>query len=447
MPSARPSTARLARSQAAVDAAAARTPAQRQATPPAHASARQAAAEGSCELHGRAGYLVIVPWDLKFAGGVNQVVLSLDRELRRDNAVRPLVLVCDWDSRQPSLSGGTPEVIRYRLRQPGGPLANPRAFVAWLLTLPSTLMALRRLIKALRVEVINVHYPTLSSVVFAVMKALGLTRARFVLSFHGQDAVNASRLSGWQGTLFRFMLSRADATTACSRGLAQQLQSLFPIECPTVEVVHNGIDPNAIEQELAGTPASPLEQTGAPYLLCVSSYVSKKALEVLVDAFGFVSREQPNLRLLIAGRSGPELARVSERVAERGLAQRVSLLIDVPHGDVTRLMRRATMFILPSREEPFGIVLLEAGLAKLPVVATHVGGVPEVISSPELGLLVAPDDATALADAIRTLLADPRRAAALGARLSEHVRHRFSARACALRYLQLALPVRAGARR
>jgi glycosyltransferase involved in cell wall biosynthesis len=389
---------------------------------------------------------MIVPWDLKFAGGVNQVVLSLDRELRRDNGVRPLVLVCDWDSRHPSLNGGTPEVIRYRLRHPGGPLANPKAFVAWLLTLPSTLMALRRLLKALRVKVINVHYPTPSSVVFVVMKALGLTRARFVLSFHGQDAVNAARLDGWQEILFRFMLSRADATTACSRGLARQLQSLFPVECQTVEVVHNGVDPDAIEQELAGTLTLPLEQTGAPYLLCVSSYVAKKALEVLVDAFGLVSREQPNLRLLIAGRSGPELARVSKRVAERGLAQRVTLLIDIPHGDVTRLMRRATMFILPSREEPFGIVLLEAGLAKLPVIATRVGGVPEVISSPELGVLVEPDDATALADAISTLLADPQRAAALGARLSEHVQHHFSAQTCALRYVQLALPVRAGSR-
>lgn len=432
MPSALPSTARLAWSQAAVDA------------PPARAPARQAAPESSAELHGRVGYLMIVPWDLKFVGGVNQVVLSLDRELRRDNAVRPLVLVCDWESRRPRQDGGTPEVIHYRLREPGGPLARPRAFVAWLLTLPSTLMTLHRLLRALRVEVINAHYPTLSSVVFAVMKALGLTRARFVLSFHGQDAVNASRLSGWQGRLFRFMLSRADVTTACSHGLAQQLQSLFPVECSTVEVVHNGIDPDAIEQELAGALTSPLQQTGASYLLCVSSYVPKKALEVLVDAFALVSRDQPDLCLLIAGRSGPELARVSKRVAERGLAQRVTLLIDVQHGDVTRLMRRATMFVLPSREEPFGIVLLEAGLASLPVVATRVGGVPEVISSPELGLLVAPDDATALADAISTLLADPQRAAALGARLSEHVRHQFSARACALRYLQLALPVQAG---
>lgn len=386
----------------------------------------------------RAGYLMVVPWDLTFAGGVNQVVLSLARELRRDDAVRPLVLVCDWNFWQPALSGGVPEVIRYRLREPGGPLQNPKAFAAWALTLPPTLIALRRLLAALRVEVINVHYPTLSSVAFAVMKALRLTRARLILSFHGQDAVLAARLRGWQGRMFRFLLSRADAMTACSRGFAQQVQSLFPIECRAVHAVHNGIDPDAIEREVAGAVTLPRELAATRYLLCVSSFVEKKALEILVDAFAIVSRECDDLRLIIAGRSGPELASVTARINQLKLAQRVSLLLDVPHADVTRLMRGATMFVLPSREEPFGMVLLEAGLAKLPVVATRVGGVPEVISSPELGVLVPPDDVAALAGAIQMLLADPQRSAALGARLSEHVQHRFSAHACALKYLQLA---------
>ncbi len=441
IPEASTSSATMAESGAAIAAAdASHVPSPAGSAALDRAPVRQTMPESTAERHDLGSYLMVIPWDLQWPGGVNEVVRSLDRELRRDGAVRPLVLVCDWEHRRPNLYGGTPAVIRYRLREPGGPLANPRAFIAWLLTLPPTLLALRRMLMTQQVKVINVHYPTLSSVVFAVMKAWGLTRARLVLSFHGTDAVLAARLSGWQRRLFRFMLSRADVITACSHGFARQVRSLCPAECQAVEAVHNGIDADALEKELAADPAVLPALPGARYLLCVTSYVAKKALDVLIDAFGRVSREHPDLHLVIAGRSGPEFPRVRERVAASGLADRVRLLIDVSHAEVTRWMRGATMFVLPSREEAFGIVLLEAGLAKLPVVATQVGGVPEVISSPQLGVLVPPDDAAALAGAISTLLTDPQRSAAIGARLSEHVRHRFSARACACRYLQLALP-------
>lgn len=382
-------------------------------------------------------YLVVVPWDLGFAGGVNQVVLNLEQELRRAGPLHPVVLVCDWAYPHPVVEETTYTVVRYRLREAAAPVQSPRAFLAWILSLPRTVYRLHRLLAARRVAVVNIHYPTLSSAVFALMKAVGLLRARLVVSFHGQDAVLGARLRGLQRWLFRALLAKADAITACSRGFADEVQRLFPSECSSVDVIYNGIDPKRMEDEMSSAPIAKVDPR--PYILCVSSFVAKKALEVLVQAFVHIREELPGYQLMIAGRSGPELERIRALIEREGLGDDICIWIDVPHSTVSRMMRDASLFVLPSREEPFGVVLLEAGLARLPVVATRVGGVPEIISSSDYGVLVPADDAHALARGMLQLLNDADLSTKLGEHLSEHVRRTFSARAMAARFLQVAL--------
>jgi glycosyltransferase involved in cell wall biosynthesis len=296
---------------------------------------------------------------------------------------------------------------------------------------------LHRLLANRRVAVVNVHYPTLSSVVFGFMRSLGLLRARLVVSFHGQDAVLAARLRGFQRWAFRTLLAKADAITACSRGFADEVRRLFPDECSVVDVIYNGIDPELMEHEISSALALNVNPWPRPYILCVSSFVAKKALEILVQAFVRIRKERPEYHLVIAGRSGPDLERITSLIEREDLGNHVHVQVDVPHSTVALMMRDAALFVLPSRQEPFGIVLLEAGIAKLPVVATSVGGVPEVISSPDYGVLVPPDDAHALTRSVLHLLNDKGMATRLGEQLSDHVRRSFSARATAARYLQV----------
>jgi glycosyltransferase involved in cell wall biosynthesis len=94
--------------------------------------------------------------------------------------------------------------------------------------------------------------------------------------------------------------------------------------------------------------------------------------------------------------------------------------------DVPALMRSFDVFVLPTRTETFGKVVIEAMAAGCPVVVSDVGGIPEIVSGPELGTLMPPDDPRATADGILTYLADPQLASRVGKTGRAHVREHFS---------------------
>jgi len=127
----------------------------------------------------------------------------------------------------------------------------------------------------------------------------------------------------------------------------------------------------------------------------------RKGGPVLLRAFAILRRSRPDLRLLIAGPT--EAIAVAPGVTNLGL---------VPLEAVERLLCEATLFVLPTLREPFGIAFLDAMLCKVPCVGTQVGAVPEILG--DAGICVAPADAEALAAAISALLDDPARRAAMG---------------------------------
>ena len=127
----------------------------------------------------------------------------------------------------------------------------------------------------------------------------------------------------------------------------------------------------------------------------------RKGGPVLLRAFAILQRSRPGLRLLIAGPTEP--IEVADGVTNLGL---------VPFDAVERLLSQATLFVLPTLREPFGIAFLDAMLWKVPCVGTQVGAVPEILG--DAGIWVAPADAEALAAAIGALLDDPPRRLAMG---------------------------------
>lgn len=129
-----------------------------------------------------------------------------------------------------------------------------------------------------------------------------------------------------------------------------------------------------------------------------------KRINIAIDAVAELVATYPTLRYLII-HDGDERARLEQQVRERGLTSHVFFLGRIP--DAAELIPAFDVFILPSKSEAFGYVLVEAGLARVPVVASNVGGIPDVVIHEETGLLVPPDNATALAGAIDRLLADP----------------------------------------
>lgn len=174
---------------------------------------------------------------------------------------------------------------------------------------------------------------------------------------------------------------------AVSQAVAAALRTRNPKA--RVRVIPNAVDP------LAVTPLPSI-----PSLLTVARIEPQKAPEVLIAALELLREEFPTLRARWAGAGTPL---PTDRLEFLG-----------PRADIPRLLTEASLFVLPSRWEGLPVALLEALAAGRPVIATRVGGVPEVVRDGVDGLLVEPDDPAALAEAIASLLRDPARAAAMG---------------------------------
>ncbi len=195
----------------------------------------------------------------------------------------------------------------------------------------------------------------------------------------------------------------------------ERLVRALGVPLPPVEVVPPGYTPLPPP---AADPAAFARSVGVdgPFLLFVGRLASNKGLVRLVEAFAPLARQDPLATLVLVGEDGGVGTAVDERSRALGLERRVRRVGHI--ADERRLAsayREARALVLPSDYEAFGLVLLEALAQGTPVVASRVGGIPEVIDDGRTGVLVPPGSTPALEEALRRLWEDP----ALGRRLGE----------------------------
>jgi alpha-maltose-1-phosphate synthase len=229
------------------------------------------------------------------------------------------------------------------------------------------------------------------------------------------------RISSWvESTAYR----HADAVIAVSEGMRADVLQVYPFVAPErVHVVHNGID-TQMYRPVPDTSALARHgiEPDRPYLLFVGRITRQKGVPHLLHA---AHRIDPQAQLVLcAGEPDtPELA--AEVAAEMAAlsAERsgvVWITGMLPRAELLQLLSHAAVFCCPSVYEPLGIVNLEAMACQVPVVASSVGGIPEVVEDGVTGLLVpysesAPEEFEAgLAEKINELIRDPQRAAAMG---------------------------------
>lgn len=214
-----------------------------------------------------------------------------------------------------------------------------------------------------------------------------------------------------QAQAYRF----AHRIVANSPAAARQLES-EGIASSRVAVIPNGVQVDGRTRPIrSGRPVTTI--------LTVANLRAEKAHEVLLAAAAELRPRHPYLNYLIAG-AGPRLAELKTLVATLGLGAQVSFLGH--REDVPALLADADLFVLPSRSEAFPNGAIEAMAAGLPVIASRVGGLVDLIDEGRTGLLVEPDDPRALAAAIESLVLSPVRGEMLGASAREEVTRRYS---------------------
>ena len=187
------------------------------------------------------------------------------------------------------------------------------------------------------------------------------------------------------------------------------------VSAPQIVMIPNGIDLAA--HSCVRSPG-PIRR-----IVTVANLRREKNHEALIAAAALLASSRPELRYRIVG-DGPRRAELEALARARGVADRIEFLGH--QEDVPSLLAGADLFVLPSRSEAFPNGAIEAMAAGLPVVASDVGGLRDLIDDGRTGLLVPPANPEALAAAIESLVADPARAAALGAAARDEIESRYS---------------------
>lgn len=386
----------------------------------------------------RGTYLLSLPWDVDAIGGVTQVVLGLYDELSYEGRIKPRLLIPSWSDLKPveGVDADGRDIVRCRVRAPSGRGSLFSDLLRYALALPGELLRLRALTRRYAVEVVNCHYIGSTEFTWMLAKSLGIYRGRVVLSLHGLDIRNLAKLRGGRRALWRWTLRHADAIVACSEGLAGETRLEFDLPDSKVVTIHNGVDAGQLEATIASAPREGARR-GGPTLINLATFEHKKGHDVLLHALRKVVERRPDVTLTMMGRRAESTDATLRLIEELGLQQHATLQIDAPHSVALRALKDADIFVLSSRHEAFSVALLEAGALGVPVVATDVCGVAELIEDGVTGLLVPSEDAQALAAAILLLLDDPAAAALYGRRLRDRVRGRFTLAENATNYLRL----------
>jgi L-malate glycosyltransferase len=342
--------------------------------------------------------LIAVPFD-EDRGGVAYVAGNLARELqRRGHQVTFVFPGKAFRIKQKVTKFGFPG-YELRMQCPFGQRNPVISLLAFLILFPVGIYQIWWLLRKNRIQIINVHYPTDCFFYLALCSRM-LDKA-LVTSVHGADLFpDGVRAATYPRTL-KIVLKSSKLIVAPSRFLEQMVINLWPELTGKTSCIHNGINVDELNSISGGIKSA----TQCPYVLCISAYKSQKAIDVLIRAFAIVHSSHPSLRLVIVG-EGPLRAELSDLSHSLGLAEHIDLLGPKRPTDVIELLRGSKLFVLPSRFETFGIVILEAMACQKPLVTTTAGGIPEIVQDNVNGVLVEPDNTRALAQAMDRVLSD-----------------------------------------
>jgi N-acetyl-alpha-D-glucosaminyl L-malate synthase BshA len=271
-------------------------------------------------------------------------------------------------------------------------------------------------------DLLHVHYAIPHSISAYLAKMMMTDRVvPFVTTLHGTDITLVGNDRSYL-PITRFGIEQSDAVTAVSEYLRRRTVEEFQIRRP-IAVVPNFVDCNVYGQNTDKGRRDKFAEPNEAILIHISNFRPVKRVEDVIEIFSRVRKRVP-ARLLMVG-DGPERPKAEWLAGTHGIAEDVLFL--GKQNDMSQFLSVADILLLPSELESFGLVALEAMACEVPVIATNVGGVPEVVRNGVDGLLFPVGDVTAMAEGCLSILGDRGRRVEMGREARAHARREFCA--------------------
>jgi N-acetyl-alpha-D-glucosaminyl L-malate synthase BshA len=255
-------------------------------------------------------------------------------------------------------------------------------------------------------DLVHVHYaiPHATSAWIAEEMLRGEQDLKIVTTLHGTDITLVGLHPSFQA-ITQFSILKSAGLTCVSEFLKDRTVEDFSVPRERIHVIPNFVDPEIFRRNKEPCHRATLAPHGERIIMHISNFRAVKRIPDVVEVFARLAAEVP-ARLVLVG-DGPERPRAVERAEELGVSDQ--LLFLGKHQSVDELLACADLFLLPSKNESFGLAALEALSCGVPVIASKMGGLPEVVTHGETGFLFPMGNVQEMADAGLSLLKDPDR--------------------------------------
>ena len=377
--------------------------------------------------------LFVTPFFPPQTGGVATYLDDIRRFLANRGHQVLVLRSGDSDSITPCPHVNDGVVYQFYMRPlwfPARPIKGVAATLSYFLP---TLWKLARFLDEHQIELVCLEYPLPNVFYFQLLRFW--KRFKLLVGMHGDDVLSLHLLRRTEQSLVRSCMRDNDWLLAHSSSLLSQAEKIIGGLGPNRSYLPYGIDAGRL-RAMARDRQSHQVLPMSPYVLTVAKLHDRKGLDILLQAVHKIKSKVIGYQFVIAG-DGPEEARLRKMSVDLKVDDIVLFLGEVQGQDIPGLISQCEFFLLPSRSEPFGIVLLEAMTFGKAIVATNVGGIPEFVTTGQNGILVPSCDSDSLASEIEHMLADKELRSRLGVNGLQLVEQQYDYRNLVVRYEQL----------
>ena len=278
--------------------------------------------------------------------------------------------------------------------------------------------AVKKLIRDLEPNIVHAHYATGYGLWGSVQPS-----APLVISVWGTDILDAKRKRFTVAPITRKALKAAHAITATSQFLVKETIAFYPEAENKITHVPFGIPVDGIADSSNDRGEGPTE------FIFAKQFLKNYAPDLVLAAFAEAVKQMPPARLRMIG-GGPMMGELKQLAASLKISDRIAIENFLPPEAASEAIKSADIMVMPSYNESFGVAALEAAFYGLPVIATNVGGIPEIIRHEHNGLLIQPGDQKGLTEAMIRLGNDVDLCRRMGEAGRQIAREQYDERIC-----------------